>query len=79
MPSASVFSRYSRIRLSPDMFSGRREGNTLIWEINLKEELINSEFWGHDQVNFQNEGEKQGDAYDQPGSHQSVRHGEAGK
>lgn len=62
------------------MFSGKREGNTLIWEINLKQELINSEFWGHDQkVNFQNEGEKQGDAYDQPDSHQSVRHGETGK
>lgn len=39
------------------MFSGKREANTLIREINLKQELINSELWGHDQVNFQNEGE----------------------
>lgn len=41
----------------------------------MKQELINSELWGHDQINFQNEGEKDGDAYDPPGSQQSVRHG----
>lgn len=62
IPSDSSFSKYSRTGLPPTLFSGKRQWNTLIWEINLKQELINSEFWGYGLVNFKNKG----DAWDQP-------------